>query len=169
MTSNTPLGGTLGVKLTETVTGTGTSLNQGNQIKVGTRISLNEDGEAVYVHAAEAITRYQWVAIEPDGEARILTSALMAYPMQPACATFVSLADNDFGWVATKGQFKGNLLTASSVDAVLYTGATAGQLTSTSVTASVRIEGVIAVSTSNQTTNGAAPTVMAVWPKSFSR
>jgi hypothetical protein len=144
MTSNTPLGGLLGTKLTETVAGTGTSLDQGNQIKLGTEIPLNESGVAVYVHAAAAIAKNLWVGIDENMEASLLTHAIAADGHLIGCATYVSLADNDFGWVAVRGVFDGHLIDASAEDVALYTSATAGKLTSTSVTSSVKIDGVVA-------------------------
>lgn len=124
-----------GITLARTVAGTGTSFNQGGDFALGTQTPATENQQWTYVHANGAITRYQWVGIDEDFEAAPLTAQMVLDGWQIGLAEAVALADNDFGWVATKGaNLTGTVILATAADVQLYTSATAGALSSAALT-----------------------------------
>ena len=154
--------GCLGINLTETVAGTGTNSDQGNQIAVGTKVKATDGGEYIYVHASAAVAQYDAVGIDENFEAAPLTKA-MADDGWFIGFSQVAASDNDFFWVATKGSnIQCNVLANCAADVVLYTTATAGSLDDTS-TSQTKIDGVVAAA---GTTPAAAVEIIASHPKS---
>jgi len=140
--------GVIGVNLTETVAGTGTLSDQGNQYKVGT-IALADEGQTfMYVHAAGAVDQYDFVSIDEDGEATALADAGGAAGHTLGVAQ-TALADNDFGWVcvdAPKGGVNGNILASCAADTeALFTTGTAGHVDDATSAGAIRLVGVVAV------------------------
>ena len=170
MTAGTPISPIIGVNFTETIAGTGTSSNQGNQFALGTKVMATYNQEWTYVHAAEAIARYKWVGIDETFEASLLTAALVAAGYQIGVADAVALANDDFGWVATKGaNLTASVSAATAVDTQLYTTSTAGQLSDlalTTVGTSVATLVYGAVVTTAGTTSAAAnvATMLSITP-----
>lgn len=157
-----------GVKLTETVAGTGTNLDQGNQFKLGTRIFADDGQEYVYCHASAAITQYYWVGVDENWEAAMLTDA-MAQDGWMIGVSQVTVADNDFFWLAVRGAnlLGSGIYEASGSDVQLFTSATAGLLqivsdlgTGPSVTYSA-ITGVVNVAPPTSVTTNTAGTISA--------
>jgi hypothetical protein len=157
-----------GVDLTEKIAGTGSSSDQGNQFKLGTRIFADDGQEYVYVHASGAITQYYWVGIDEDWEAAMLTDAMAQDGWMIGVAQ-VAFSDNDFGWVAVRGaNLRGSAIyEASTADVQLFTSATAGLLQGVSDLGTgpsvsyTKINGVVNVAPPTSATTNTAGTVSA--------
>lgn len=141
-----------GVKLDEVITGTGSSFDQGNEFALMTIVELSDGGQAMYVHAAEAISKGHVVTVDENGEASKITTASAVTGHRIGIAADVLFADNEFGWVRIRGT-NFNILAAAScaADVLLYTTGTAGVLDDTStstlsVVAGIRL--VVAVTSS---------------------
>lgn len=136
-----------GVDLSATPAGTGTSSDEGAEFTLGTCVFGPDGQEYIYVHAAAAISQYDFVTIDEDFEVTALALAAVQAGHQIGCAQ-VALADNDFGWVATKGSnLQGNVDASTAADITLHVSpdtSLPGQLGDRTST-SVRIEGVVAV------------------------
>jgi len=134
-----------GISLTDTSAGTGTSSNEGNEFPLGMKVSTTDGGEAMFVHASGAITQYDCVGIDEDFEAAAMLKAIADDGHFVGFAQ-VAFADNDFGWVHTKGSNITCRLAAScAADSALYTTATAGVLDDSS-SGTTKIDGVAGVS-----------------------
>lgn len=140
---STPLAG---IDITETVAGTGTSSDEGNQIALGTKVVTADGREYVYCHAASAITQYQFVTIDEDWESTPLLIAGVQAGHKIGVAQ-VAASNNDFHWVAVKGHdIQGNVDASTAADITLHVSpdtslpGNLGDRTSTSV----KIEGVVA-------------------------
>ena len=134
-----------GVKLDEAIAGSGTSSDEGNEFKLGTVVTLDDGGEAIYVHAGGAVAVNDFVAIDENFEVAAITAALALVGHGIGVAADVALADNEFGWVRKSGtNFSGNTLASCAADISLYTSGTAGKLDDQS-SGSTRIDGVVAV------------------------
>lgn len=154
-----------GVNLTQTIAGTGTSFNQGNQFALGTIVAAKDGQEYIYVHASEAITQYDFVAVDEDFECAQLTATEAGDGWQIGVAQ-TALADNDFGWVAIKGaNLTGNVAGACAADVALKTTSTGGVIDDN--TTGTYIAGVVAVAANTYTTDHAVE-VMLTWPRSDS-
>lgn len=147
--------GKIGVSLTAVTTGTTTD-GEDAQFTLGLTAQGNEGSEWMYVQAGGAITQYACVLIDEDGQMQEITTTLATEADTSAGDRVgfaqVAFADNEFGWVALKGQSLQCLLSASCADHVrLYTTATAGTLDDVSV--GVLITGVASAETITATTN----------------
>lgn len=128
--------GLLGVDLTDTPTT--------QEWVLGTTAPGTDNSEWVYVQASGAITQYDWVAIDENFQAAAGTKALADAGHQVGFAQ-VAFADNDYGWIATKGTNISVRAAAScAADTILYTSGTAGVLDDAS-TSQTEIKGVTAV------------------------
>lgn len=97
----------------------------------------------VYVQASGAITQYDAVAIDEDYQAAALTTALAAAKHLIGFAQ-VAFADNEYGWVATRGSnINVRVSTSVTADTVLWTSSTAGAVTN--ATAGSKLLGVTVV------------------------
>jgi hypothetical protein len=142
--------GTLGVDLTATVAGTGTSSDEGDDFPLGTVVRAN-DGAYMRVHAAGAIAQYDCVAISEAYEAAAVTKALVDDGHQIGFAQ-VAVADNAFAFVLIgNGVGSVNVLASCAADVVLYTSATAGKLDDTS-TSQTQVAGVVITTTATAST-----------------
>ena len=138
--------GCLGVDLTATVTGTGTSSDEGNEFQLGKRITATDGSVYLYVHAAGAIDQYDFVSIDENFEATALADAGGAAGHILGVAQ-VAVADNAFAWVAIEGtNINGNILASCAADTeALWTTATAGHVDDATSAGAVRLVGVVAV------------------------
>lgn len=148
--------GLLGVALTDTPTAAAHTL--------GTRVMADDGQEYVYVQASGAISQYDFVGIDENFQAAALTKAI-ADDGHAIGVAQVAFADNDYGWIATRGHnLTGNVLGSAAADVPLYTSATAGALDDTSAS-QTKIDGVVAVA-ANGTTAAASVEVLLTFPKS---
>jgi hypothetical protein len=122
------------------------------QFKLGTRGYGDDGSEWVYVQASGAITQYDAVGIDEDFQADQVDSTVGGAAWLPGFAQ-VAFADNDYGWVATRGSnlyVRAKNVSADSQLAVGSTGVSAGVL-SVSATGSVRLNGVVVITTAGST------------------
>ena len=96
----------------------------------GTRIAGTDGTEWIYVQAAGAIARYDYVTVDENFQAAAGTKTAVDAGHAVAIAQ-AAFADDQYGWVATVGQgaaLKVNVLARCAKDAALYTTARAGKL-----------------------------------------
>ena len=77
-------------------------------INVGTVVTLDDGGTAVYVRAASAISQYNAVCIPNTNIATNATTARVAETKRVGFAQ-VSIASGDYGWVHTGGKVRVNV------------------------------------------------------------
>tara|TARA_S200002703_G_C3780738_1_gene240562 strand:+ start:245 stop:697 length:453 start_codon:yes stop_codon:yes gene_type:complete len=146
-----------------------TSIGAGDSIVTTTQTfglldrSCNHLGnEMIYVQASGAIAQYAAVGVDETGQAAELTKAMADDGYHIAFAQ-VAFADNEYGWVVTRGQdIECKLAASCAADVALYTTATAGVLDDLS-TSQTKIDGVVSVETITAATNAE---IIATWPKS---
>lgn len=154
--------GQIGVDLAGTTAGTTTDGVNG-LFKLGTEVLADDGSIWVYGQAGAAITQYMTVGLDEAFQASPLTHAFATagYQIGFAQSTF---ADNDLGWFCIKGaNINALMLINCAADVPLYTQATAGYLDDASVTSSVKLDGVVLVSTITASTNSR---IIASWPRS---
>ena len=138
--------GTVGADFASTTTGTTTD-GANAKFTLGTQVTANDGSTWLYVQAGEALTQYAALAIDENFQAMKLTHALASAGQKIGFAQ-VAFADNDLGWVCVNGMNISSLLLINcAADVPLYTQATAGYLDDASVTSSVKLDGVVLVST----------------------
>jgi hypothetical protein len=143
--------GTIGVNLTQTVAGTGTSYNEGDQWPLGKIVTGIDGGRYMRVHASAAITQYQAVGVDENYEAAPLSKTMADDGWMIGFAQ-VAASDNDFFWLAMTGSnIKCKTLTDCAADVALYTSGTAGSLDDDS-SSQTKIDGVVAVSAATSAT-----------------
>lgn len=151
----TPISGILGVDLTATPTTAAFAL--------GTTTKGSDGTEWVYVQANAAITQYRAVGIDENYQAALLTKAMVDDGWGIGFAQ-VAFADDDYGWVATKGS---NIncwcLGSCAADVALYSSGTAGALDD-DASGQTKVDGVVAVAA--VATAAAATEIIATFPKS---
>ncbi len=103
-----------------------------------------------YVQANGAVGVNDFVAMDENFQAAPLTNTTGATSQKIGCAQ-VAFADNEWGWVATRGSdISGNMLVSVLPDAQLWTSASAGHLEDASVSAgNLEVDGVVAVTTAS--------------------
>ena len=127
-------------------------------INVGTVVTLDDGGTAVYVRAASAISQYNAVCIPNTNIATNATTARVAETKRVGFAQ-VSIASGDYGWVHTGGKVRVNV-SASCLPAVaLYTTTTEGRLDDATVSGAL-VAGVVTELTASATS---AMTAVAAW------
>jgi hypothetical protein len=127
------------------------------EFALGDRAYGADHTEWVYVQADGAIIQYDCVGVDENFQATSVTSAIGGAAWLPAFAQ-VAFADNEFGWVATKGSNIYVLAKSATPDAQLYVGTTglsAGVVCSTSATGRVALNGVVLVTTASAGTSEA--------------
>ena len=142
----------IGVSLSTVYTGTTTD-GEDAPFALGTRVN-GEDGTVwLFVQAEAAVTQYDCVIIDENFQIQAVTTTLATEASGDAGCMFgfaqVAFADNEFGWVATKGSnisCRGSA-SAGTADMMLYTTATAGVLST--VSAGVLINGVAFVTSAS--------------------
>lgn len=131
---------------------------------LGDRVTAEDGQEYVYIQANGAITQYDFVGIDENYQAAALTKA-MADDGYSIGVAQVAFADNDYGWVATRGHnLQGRVGASCAADAALWTSSTAGVLDDASAS-QTKIDGVVAV-TAETGGAAAAEEVLLTWPKS---
>jgi len=157
-----PTSGIAGTEFTSTTSGTTTD-GENSKFKLGTSCLATDGSEWVYCQAGSTITQYMTVAIDENFQAVPITHALMTAGLEVGFAQ-IAFADNDLGWICTKGSnIQALLLINCGADVPLYTQATAGYLDDASVTSSVKLDGVVNVLT---ITASGASEILATWPRS---
>jgi hypothetical protein len=119
--------------------------------KLGGR-SIGADGtEWIYVQADGAITKYDCVGVDENFQATAVTSTIGGAAWLPGFAQ-VAFADNEYGWVATRGSNIYVRAKSAVPDSQLYVGTSgtaAGVVVSTSATGRVALNGVVLVTTAS--------------------
>lgn len=144
-----PSTGLIGVNLSELITATGSSSNEGNQVPLGTRVTTTDGQEYLYVLHSNPSTIYGWVAIDEDFNASPLTTTAAEQGHFIGVTQISASIDNSFGWVAIKGaNLLGRCAARAGIDSPVFTAAYAsgtGVIDNTSMTAESRLEGVVIV------------------------
>lgn len=118
-------------------------------VNVGTVVSLDDGGFAVYVRAASALSQYNAVLIPNSNIATNATTARAADTKRVGFAQ-VSIASGDYGWVHLGGKVRVNV-SASCLPAVaLYTTTTEGRLDDATVSGAL-VAGVVTEVTASAT------------------
>ena len=118
-------------------------------VNVGTVVTLDDGGMAVYVQAASAISQYNAVAIPNTNIATNATTARVAETKRIGFAQ-VSIASGNYGWVHLGGKVRVNV-SASCLPAVaLYTTTTEGRLDDATVSGAL-VAGVVTELTASAT------------------
>ena len=116
----------------------------------GTVVDLSDGGIAVYVSAASTISQYMTVIVDEHNAAFPITTTNAATNKRVAHAQ-TSIASAYFGWVQVGGSPKVQLAANCAPAVPLFTTATAGVLDDATVSESVVLGLVSAVSISNAT------------------
>lgn len=128
------------------------------QLNVGTTVTLDDGGTAVYVQAASDIAQYNAVCIPNTNIATNATTARVASTKRVAFAQ-TSIASGQYGWVQIGGKVRVNV-SASCLPAVaLYTTSTEGRLDDATVSGAM-IAGIVTELTASATS---AMTAVAAW------
>lgn len=131
---------------------------------LGTRVTATDGQEYVYVQASGAITQYDVVGIDENFQAAAVTKAIVDDGWEIGVAQ-VAFADNDYGFVATKGSnLTARVAGSCAADVALYTTSTAGVLDDTSAS-QTKIDGIVAIA-ANATTAASTTEVLLTFPKS---
>ena len=118
-------------------------------VNVGTVVTLDDGGMAVYVQAASAISQYNAVCIPNTNVATNATTARVAATKRVGFAQ-VSIASGSYGWVHLGGKVRVNV-SASCLPAVaLYTTTTEGRLDDATVSGAL-VAGVVTEVTASAT------------------
>jgi len=120
------------------------------KIAKGTKVDLNDGGEAIYVQALSEISTFAAVAIYADQTAQMLTTTLSATTKRVGFAQ-TSIASGYYGWVQTSGIVRTNLAANCAPNVPLYTTATAGVLDDAIVSTGLILGVTGTVSISNAT------------------
>lgn len=158
-----PIGGSIGERFDQTFAGTGTNNDEGDQYVLGTQRPGNDGTKWMRVHAAEAITQYDAVAIDESFEARQLTIDEAGDNHRIGFAVAGAASDNDFFWVCLEGiGVSVAVLEATNPDVALYSTSTGGVLSSVSTegsgTARTEIVGVTLTATAASVSGTRSPT-----------
>jgi len=118
-------------------------------VNVGTVVTLDDGGMAVYVQAASAISQYNAVCIPNTNIATNATTTRAAATKRVGFAQ-VSIASGSYGWVHLGGKVRVNV-SASCLPAVaLYTTTTEGRLDDATVSGAL-VAGVVTELTASAT------------------
>jgi hypothetical protein len=126
-------------------------------------VVLGSDGtEWVFVQADGAIDLYDVVTVDENFQATPATIATTIDGNQLGFAQ-VAFTDNDYGWVARRGN---ELIVAvsgtSTVNVAIYIGTVSGHLSTTASSATVA---GVAIQTASSTSTGTSATAIVTWPK----
>lgn len=139
----------IGVNLSELVTATGSSSNQGNQFPLGTTVNTTDGQVYVYVLHVNPSTIYGWVGIDEDFNASPLKASLAEQGHMIGVTQVSASIDQSFGWVAIRGaNLLGQCAARAGADTPVFTAAYAsgtGVIDNVSMTAESRLEGVVIV------------------------
>lgn len=118
-------------------------------VNVGTVVSLDDGGFAVYVRAASAISQYNAVLIPNTNIATNATTARSADTKRVGFAQ-VSIASGDYGWVQLGGKVRVNVSASCLPGVALYTTTTEGRLDDATVSGAL-VAGVVTELTASAT------------------
>lgn len=148
--------GTVGLNLT--------TLSTTPLVELGKRVTATDGQQYVYVQASGAIVAGNYVCITEDFQAAKGTKALVDDGEEIGFAQ-VAFADDEYGFVATKGSnLTVRVLGSCAADVPLYTSGTAGELDDSS-TSQTKIDGIVLLTT-NATATSANIEALVTWPKS---
>jgi hypothetical protein len=122
---------------------------------------LHRDGLFVYGQANGALTIYDWVKVDNDGQLAQLTTTLSGSEPTQVGTVQVAYADNDYGWAfagiggGSGRGIRGNFLASSVADTKTYTTATAGAADDTATDLIQHVTGV--------TTNGGSTAAIEIF------
>jgi len=100
-------------------------LNSG--IKVGAIFTAADGKKYMRVQVAANITQYAHVSIDENGQATMLTKALLDTRTNIGCCQ-VALTSGNYGWAQVEGNYTGLVKASCVLDAKLYSSATPGYL-----------------------------------------
>lgn len=130
---------------------------------LGLHVQATDNQEYVYVQANGAISQYDVVGIDENYQAAALTKAMADDGWTIGFAQ-VAFADNDYGFVATRGSnLTVTFAATTAVDTALYTSGTAGRLDD-KVTGQTKIDGIVMVDAATGT--GSTSEIIATFPRS---
>ena len=118
---------------------------------VGTKVSLTDGGEAIYVQAASTVAQFDSLSLLADNTVKPLTTAFAVASKRVAFADTTSIASASYGWVKLSGRPKVKLLVNCADEVTLFTTATAGELDDATVSASQVLGVTSTVTISNAT------------------
>jgi len=118
-------------------------------VNVGTVVTLDDGGMAVYVRAASAISQYNAVLIPNTNIATNATTARSADTKRVGFAQ-VSIASGDYGWVQLGGKVRVNVSASCLPGVALYTTTTEGRLDDATVSGAL-VAGVVTEVTASAT------------------
>jgi len=118
-------------------------------VNVGTVVTLDDGGMAVYVRAASAISQYNAVLIPNSNIATNATTARSADTKRVGFAQ-VSIASGDYGWVQLGGKVRVNVSASCLPGVALYTTTTEGRLDDATVSGAL-VAGVVTEVTASAT------------------
>lgn len=110
-------------------------------LNVGTFVSLDDGGQAVYVRAASNISQYNAVLIPATNIATNATTARSAATKRLGVAQ-TSIASGDYGWVQIGGKLRVNVLVSCNPAVPLYTTTTEGALDDATVSGAL-VSGIV--------------------------
>lgn len=123
------------------------------QFKLGTRSRGSDNTEWVYVQADGAIRQYDVCGVDEDYQCSSSSAAIGAAGWLPGFAQ-VAFADNEYGWVATKGSniyAKAINVSADAQVVVGASGVSAGVMSASGGTGSTALMGVVCVTAAGST------------------
>jgi hypothetical protein len=130
--------------------------------KLGTQASAQDGTIFQYVQANGAISASDLVTITQAGQCEKATIANAMLGQQLGVAQ-IAFADNEYGWVAVKGNpLSVNVSATSTLNVALYVGTTSGHVSTTA--GSATLAGV-AFLTANTSTAVAAFSCTCSWPR----
>lgn len=166
MTYTTPYStaNSLGVNLQQTFTPSTTLYPYASDVpplSVGTITKATDDSEYMYVLAAEAITKYDAVAVSPAGAAYQATGTEAEKNYVFGIASQVGIASGSYGWVQLRGPTTVFVTGSCAPNVPLFTSATDGALTD-NTTVGTRVKGIVTTTTNSVTTKAAVAAFMSI-------
>lgn len=106
------------------------------RLSIGTVVHTDMGGSAEYVYALSELSQYAFVCIFDGGTAQMATTTLAndggAGSKKIGCPQ-ASIASGYYGWALRQGVFVGRFAAATDDNVPLFTSATAGELSDTTV------------------------------------
>jgi len=93
---------------------------------LGTIMPASDGAEYMYVRADATIAIGDFCKIDDDWECTPLTTAISGAEPTSVGAAQVAFVDTDYGWIAVKGTFTGNVASTCAADVALLTTTTSG-------------------------------------------
>ncbi len=159
--------GMLGVDLTATFASASAGSSVPLPFKPGTRVTVSNNGIAMFARAESTITQYDCVVFSTYADSASATAIPRACPITTTNVAAlgwpmvgfaqVAIASAYYGWIHLGGTPRVNLLVSCNPKVPLYTTATAGSLDDTTVSAGL-IQGLVA---NTSATSASAPYCMA--------